>query len=232
MDCLVFRKKGRKLNQLIEQAVKLTRLSFRNKKCKVIFAISSVSFAISYMIFTGIFIFMERPIPDEFTVPMFRVSTIHTVYGDFPWLIAFLDRHTVFSMSMEAMMSTVVISFLVGINSSLLTFRFMSKNRISCSASGSVGLLGIVPAFMSIFACCGGGVLVVLFGAGILASLFPYGSIFSLVSIAILSTGILLSTRNLGKVLEDSISKSSFQEDGKDSTKSAKDGSNYETAHA
>lgn len=92
-------------------------------------AFTAIIFALSYMVFTGIFIFSDREIPEEFTVPMFRVARIHTEYGDFPWIIAYLDRHTIFSMSTEAMFSTTIISWMVGINSALLAFRFSSASK-------------------------------------------------------------------------------------------------------
>jgi hypothetical protein len=164
----------------------------------VILTVAAIIFALSYMVFTGIFIFTEKPIPDEYKVPMFYFGRIHTVYGDFPWFIAYLDRHTIFSMTMEALASTAVISGLVGINSSLAAFRFSTRKACRID-KGSVGFFGIIPAFLSIFACCGGGILVLLFGSGILTALFSYGPIFSVVSIGTLSAGIILSTKEIEK---------------------------------
>ncbi|MFY9300586.1 MAG: hypothetical protein WAO91_05305 [Candidatus Nitrosotenuis sp.] len=164
---------------------------------------SSIAFAISYMFFTGIFIVTARPIPDEFTVPMFRVSTIYTVYGNFPWIIAYLDRNTIFSMTSEALASTVAISSLVGLNSSILVYRVTSDFK-SCGRvqKNSIGFFGMIPAFMSIFACCGGGALVLLFGSGILASLFPFGPFFSLLSMVILGAGAYFGIREIRENLQ------------------------------
>jgi len=187
----------------MKQTLRVTKIVLSHRRYKIIMASTAIIFALSYMFFTGIFVFLDREIPEEFTVPMFRLARIHTEYGDFPWIIAYLDRHTIFSMSTEAMFSTTIISGLVGINSAFLAFRFSSaSNKATCGLSkGSVGFFGIIPAFLSIFACCGGGMLVVLFGAGILAALFPYGFAFSIISIATLGLGVLYTTRELNKIL-------------------------------
>lgn len=176
---------------------------FAYRRCKLIFIVTSIAFAVSYMFFTGIFIITARPIPEEFTVPMFRLARIHTVYGDFPWLIAYLDRNTIFSMTSEAFASTIVISSLVGLNGSILVYK-ATNNSKSCDKiqKNSIGFFGIIPAFMTIFACCGGGALVLLFGSGILASLFPYGPFFSLLSVAILGAGASFGIREIRNNLQ------------------------------
>lgn len=174
----------------------------RNSKYKIITALTGALFAFSYMIFTGIFIFTERAIPDEFTVPLFHIGRIHTVYGDFPWFIAYLDRHTIFSMTSEALASTIVISILVGINTTFLAFRLSNKNMECRTSASSIGFFGIIPAFLTIFACCGGGILVMLLGAGVLSALFSYGPVFSITSITILLVGVLFSAKNIAKTLE------------------------------
>lgn len=175
---------------------------FSSRRCKLIFIAASIAFAISYMFFTGIFIITARPIPDEFIVPMFRVGRIHTVYGDFPWFIAYLDRNTIFSMSSEAVASTVTISSLVGLNGAILAYRTANELKSCKMQKNSVGLFGIVPAFMCIFGCCGGGALVLLFGSGILASLFPFGPFFSLLSVAILGVGAYFGIRKIRNNLQ------------------------------
>lgn len=187
-----------------ETPLRIVRHVLSTKQCKVIFIVSSIAFALSYMFFTGIFIMTARPIPDDFTVPMFRVSRIHTVYGDFPWLIAYLDRNTIFSMTSEAFASTVTISSLVGLNSAILVYRSKSELRSCKMQKNSVGLFGIIPAFMCIFACCGGGAMVLLFGSGILASLFPYGPLFSLLSVSILGLGAYLGIKNIRQSMQTS----------------------------
>lgn len=185
-----------------ETSFQIIRRILSARRCKIIFIVSSIAFALSYMFFTGIFIVTARPIPDEFTVPMFRVSTIHTVYGDFPWIIAYLDRNTIFSMTLEALASTVAISSLVGLNSAILVYRSKKELKSCNRQKNSVGLFGLVPAFMSIFACCGGGALVLLFGSGILALLFPYGPFFSLLSVAILGFGAYFGVKEVRRSVE------------------------------
>lgn len=155
------------------------------------------------MFFTGIFIITARAIPEGFAIPYFNIGRIETAIGYLPWFVAYLDRHLIFSMSSDAMFNTIIISILVGINSTFLAYRFGFRSSVkSCNAyKGTVGLFGLVPAFLSLFACCGGGILVMIFGAGIIAALFPFAYVFGLTSIAVLSLGLIFSARDLEKKL-------------------------------
>lgn len=182
---------------------KITGMVFSKKKYRAIQIITSSLFALAYMVFTGIFIFTQRAIPNEFPIPYFLLSSIQTPVGIIPWwVVIYLDRHLIFSMTFEAMALTAAISTLVGINMALLIFRLRTPCHNICKSSkSSLGFFGIIPAFLSIFACCGGGVLVMLFGGAILTSLFPFGDIFGIVSIVILGAGLYLSSKELGKIL-------------------------------
>ena len=155
------------------------------------------------MFFTGIFIITARAIPDGSTIPYFYLGRIETAIGYLPWFVAYLDRYLIFSMTYDAMLNTIIVSILVGINIAFLAYRFGFRSRAkSCKTyKGTVGLFGLAPAFLSLFACCGGGILVMIFGAGIIATLFPYAYVFGLTSIAVLSVGILFSARDLEKRL-------------------------------
>lgn len=52
-----------------------------------------------------------------------------------------------------------------------------------------------MSGLLSFFACCGGSVLAAIFGAGIVATLLPFGSLFTAISIITLMTGVLLNSK-------------------------------------
>lgn len=185
----------------------------KERKYRWVAIATSIAFALFYIFFTGIVTISSVPMPIERSLPYFRVITQGPI-GQVPWIIAYLDRYTVFSMSPEAMISTIAISSLVGINSALLVYRFRAMKAFNCSCpSGSPAFFAsIVPASLSVFACCGGGLLLAIFGAGLFTAVMPYGNLFSIISILGLTTamfvsayGINLNLRSIGKNLTGSI---------------------------
>lgn len=177
-----------------------------NRECKAVAIGTGVAFAIFYIFFTGIITVSPVPMPIEKSLPYFRVITQGPI-GMVPWIIAYLDRYTVFSMNLGAMISTILISALVGTNSALMLYRFRIKKTVRCDcASGAPAFFAsIVPASLSVFACCGGGLLLTIFGAGLFSALIPYGGLFSIISILGLTTAMFISaysinlTSSLGK---------------------------------
>jgi|GEM_PF-2455127 len=165
-----------------------------NRECKAIAIGTGVAFAIFYIFFTGIVIISPVPMVIEKSLPYFRVITQGPL-GTVPWIIAYLDRYTVFSMNLGAMISTIAISSLVGVNSALMVYRFRltKKVRCDCPSGSPVFFSSIVPASFSVFACCGGGLLLTIFGAGLFSALVPYGNLFSIISILGLATAMLIS---------------------------------------
>jgi hypothetical protein len=101
-------------------------------------------------------------------------------------------------MTFAAMLSTLGNSLLVGLNSALILYRYHVSKFIQCqckSTGGSISLAGIIPSIFSVFACCGGGLLLAIFGFGALASLRLFGPLFSIAGIAILAYGLFLNTK-------------------------------------
>jgi len=181
-----------------------------NKRdCKGLAIVTGVAFAVFYIFFTGIITVSSIPIPEVIPVPYLHVITNGPI-GKFPWIVAYLDRYSVFSMNLEAMVSTALISSLVGVNSALTLYRFriVKKMRCNCPSGSPAFFSSIVPASLSVFACCGGGLLLTIFGAGLMSALMPYGILFSIISIIGLTAamfisahGINLTLRSVGKNL-------------------------------
>ncbi len=170
----------------------------KRRDCKALAIITSVSFEIFYMFFTGIITVSSIPIPNDIAVPKLIVSTQGPI-GTVPWVIAYLNRYSIFSMNLEAMISTTLISLLVGMNAALMLYHFKMKSefRCECQSASPVFFASIIPASLSVFSCCGGGLLLILFGAGLMSAVMPYGNLFSIISIIGLTVAILISAYSI-----------------------------------
>jgi len=154
-------------------------------------------YGVFYMFFTGIIQITAEEIPETIKIPHVYIL-LNGQIGLVPWITVYPDRHTVFSMTFAAMLSTFLNSVLVGIASALILYRYKVSKFIQCqckSTGGSISLAGVLPSIFSVFACCGGGLLVAIFGVGILASLRTYGSMFSVIGIVILAYAIFLNAK-------------------------------------
>lgn len=172
------------------------------RDCRALAIVTGISFAVFYIFFTGIITVSSRPIPDVVPVPYLKVITNGPI-GTFPWIIAYLNRYSVFSMNLQAMIATVLISLLVAINSALTLYRFRiaKKVRCDCRSGAPIFFASIVPASFSVFACCGGGLLLTIFGAGLIGALMPYGNLFSIISILGLTAAMFISAYSINLTL-------------------------------
>lgn len=189
------------MNELLRSTVDMIKYVSARNIYRIPAIIAGIVFAIFYMFFTGIIITSEIPIPPEVPVPYFRVYTTLTgieSIGVVPWIIAYLNRHTVFSMNFSAMLSTVFISTLIAINVALLLYRRYLMKNYSCNCnSGTPAFAGVIPAFFSVFACCGGGLLLTIFGPLFFLSLQGLGGYFSAISILALLAGVFVTVRGI-----------------------------------
>jgi len=192
------------MNEVIRSTIDIVKYASVRNFYRIPGILSGIAFAIFYMFFTGIIITTTRPIPEEITVPAFHVITklvgVQSI-GLVPWIVAYPDRYTVFSMNLSAMISTVLISTLFAINIALLLYRRNLMKNYSCScSSGAPALAGVIPACFSVFACCGGGLILSIFGPLFFASLQGFGGYFSTVSILTLLAGVFVTTRGIKSV--------------------------------
>jgi hypothetical protein len=161
--------------------------------------IVALIYSVFYIFFTGIIQPTPEPIQETIKIPYVKVSWRGEI-GTVPWIVIYPDRHTVFSMTFAAMLSTFLNSSLVGINGALILYRHRVSKFIQCqckSTGGSISLAGIIPSIFSVFACCGGGLLLAIFGVGALASLRLFGPIFSIAGIVILAFGVFLNAKTI-----------------------------------
>jgi len=74
------------------------------------------------MSFTGMIQTKPEPIQETIKVPHVSI-TMRGQFGTVPWITIYPDRYTVFSMTFAAMLSTLLNSSLVGLNSALILYR-------------------------------------------------------------------------------------------------------------
>lgn len=192
------------MNELIHSTIDIVKYVCARDIYRVPGIIAGILLAIFYMFFTGIILVSEIPIPSEIRVPalhvIMKLPSVDTI-GLTPWIIAYLDRHTIFSMNFSAMLSTVLISTFVAINVSLLLYRRYLMKNYSCSCnSGAPAFAGVIPAFFSVFACCGGGSLLTIFGPLFFLSLQGLGGYFSAISILALLAGVFVTVRGIKSI--------------------------------
>lgn len=176
------------------------RLCFRRRPFKLIALFSGVAYALFYMFFTGIISVSSEAIPADIPVPWSMVVS----NGLDPIAVAYLNRYTIFVMSLEALLVLALISTLVGMNAAMIVYRFRVSKLANCQCGGRSASLAtagaIVPGLFSTFACCGAGIITAVFGAGIIGSLLPFNGAFASVSAFALLLATMLNGRSIIRV--------------------------------
>ena len=185
----------------IEKRLKMIRYTFSFNQYRIPAIISAVVYAIFFMLFTGIITISTKPIPDSVPVPYFniltRIQNLDSI--DYTlWIVAYPNRYTVFSMNIEAMLSLITLSSLIAISIALMLYARDLSKRYECDCKmKKKGLVGIVPATFSVFSCCGGGLILALFGPSLLLTLQNIGSYLTLIGATLLIANILFTTNRI-----------------------------------
>jgi hypothetical protein len=167
---------------------------FSDRRVRILGAASSVSFAVAYAFAIGMVFRSTLPIPAGITVPRMEVITVGPM-GQVPWIIVYLDRYWIVSVSLEAFLSWLALTALVGLDASALYYlrRNRSASGWCCSRVGGTltTLASILPATLAVFGCCGGGlVTMMLLLTGLLplvaSSMLYYGRLLVVVSVSAL----------------------------------------------
>ncbi len=153
--------------------------------------VSSVLFALAYAFAIGMVFRNPVPVPEYIAVPQVVLVTRGPI-GQVPWLVVYVDRFWTVSVNLEAALSTIAISTLIGLNASALYFL---SRRATCHIDSKRTAIPVftsaLPAFFGFFSCCGGGlVFAVLLSAGVLplvsGAMLTYGRLLVVTSIALL----------------------------------------------
>ncbi|MEM3032435.1 MAG: hypothetical protein QW756_07265, partial [Nitrososphaerota archaeon] len=166
--------------------------------------IGAVTFFVLYSFSIGMVFRLPTPLPPTINTPMFDIIVDGPI-GQVPWLIVYLDRFWVMSVSLEAGLSAILLSALFGLN---MGFFFWAYKYSSCrfNLNSAISAFSALPAFFSIFSCCGGGlVTTILFALGIggvwSGILLPYGRILSAASALLLISNLVLIYRRASRVM-------------------------------
>jgi hypothetical protein len=153
--------------------------------------LSSTLFALAYAFAIGMIFRNPVPVPEYITVPQVILVTRGPI-GQVPWLVVYVDRYWTISVNLEAALSMLAISTLIGLNASALYY--ISRRAACCTSSKRTAVsifTSALPAFFGFFSCCGGGlVFAVLLSAGVLplvsGAMLTYGRLLVAASIALL----------------------------------------------
>ena len=189
------------MNVDVKAALRIVRYTFSINQYRIPALLASIAYALFFMLFTGIITISSKPIPESVPVPYFNVITrIQNLDSiDYTlWIVAYPNRYTVFSMNLEAMLSLLALSSLIAINVAFMLYaRNLSRyHEYSCKI-GKRGFAGVIPATFSVFSCCGGGLILALFGPSLFLTLQGIGSYLTMIGIAMLLSNILLLTNRI-----------------------------------
>lgn len=150
-----------------------------------------LAYAFGYMVLVGIISYVPGLTSASGVYPMVRFTTSG---------IAVIPSSDIgFFILYEALAFLVTSSFLVGLNVALL---FYSRRR-TCEMAGhkhSRGLLGLLPAFFTNFACCGGGMIALVAGPAAFSYLSTYGPYLAPLTVTALAAGTYFTVKNIHRM--------------------------------
>lgn len=172
------------------------RTVISDRKARMVGVISAIVFVVAYAFAIGMVFRNPFPIPSYISVPHLILITKGPI-GQVPWLIAYIDRYWTLSVNLEAFLSALALSTLVGLNTSSLYY-FYRRGVASCSYPRRTVLTmsmsifaSALPSAFSLFSCCGGGLLIFVFLAAgalplIAGFMITYGKLLIVLSGALL----------------------------------------------
>jgi hypothetical protein len=164
----------------------------RNRRYAAILAASGIAYAFVYMIVVGIISYVPG-LTSASGIPLFRLSSIG--------ISAILADNTYFFIFYGALAFLVASSFLVGINTALLFHsRKVAKACGIRKRPESKGFFGLIPAFFTSFACCGGGLLALAIGPTAFSYLSIYSKYMAPLTVAVLAAGTYFTSRKISKM--------------------------------
>ncbi len=123
----------------------------------------AIAYALFYVVFTGILTYVDFDLSTLVPIPYLQVY-LNGPIGTVPWVVWLPTNNLAFSMNLSAALFTIVMSLLVGVNVALLLYSVRIP-RCNCAPHASLGVFGMAQGLLATFACCGGGMLMVLTGA-------------------------------------------------------------------
>jgi hypothetical protein len=162
---------------------------------------SAVTYAVVYMLAVGIISYYPGFAPLKVSTPTVGANSlgIMIIPGNYIFIFAFYS----------AIAFLIVSSSLVGLSVALMAYsRDLSKTCKYCKVSTikSSGILAVVPAFLTSFSCCGGGLLAFFIGPVAFSSLALYSNYMAPLTIAALAAGTLSMLTRINQLKKTIIS--------------------------
>ena len=176
------------------------KLMWRVENLRRIWIVSTALYFPLHLLLTGM-IFFDFTIRE--TSP-YIVLILDGPLGQVPWVIAFIPP-IIISISLEAGLSALLISILLGMNFSGLYYIWKYAKCDNCSVNAASSGLSIIPSLLAVFSCCGGGILIAIFMSMGLGSLFttilyPYSKVLVGLSTFLLMFNLyLIYRRGVGR---------------------------------
>jgi hypothetical protein len=164
----------------------------RTSKYRAIAIASGLIYAVIYMVTVGIISYVPG-LSSASGIPIFRSSYIG--------ISAIPADNVYFFIFYGALAFLVASSFLVGINTALMFYsRKVAKACGIKKKPESKGLFGLIPAFFTSFACCGGGLLALAIGPIAFSSLSIYSKYMAPLTVAVLAAGTHFMSKKISKM--------------------------------
>lgn len=162
------------------------------RRYQLIVFISAAIYALSYTFILGIISYYPGLSSITNIYPIIRATSYGISVIPFPNIFIFVFYQTITFI--------ITSSFLVGLSIALIFYsRKLNKFCRIRSLEGTKGLFGILPAFFTSFACCGGGLMTLAIGPTAFSMLAIYSNFMAPMTIAALTGGIYFMSMKISK---------------------------------
>ncbi len=176
----------------------------KTRRYQLIMLGSGITYALVYMFAVGIISYYPGFGPLNVSTPVVRADSLGVIIMPGHYIFIFMFYYTIPFL--------VVSSFLVGLNIALMFYSRKVTKLCSCDSSRiknmsitSRGIVGILPSFFTSFACCGGGLMALVIGPTAFSSLALYSSYMAPITIAVLATSTVITSRKISNQLNKTI---------------------------
>jgi hypothetical protein len=164
----------------------------KTRRYSTILVASGIAYAFIYIVVVGIISYVPD-LTSSSGIPVFRASYIG--------MSAIPADNIYFFIFYGALAFLVASSILVGINTALMFYsRRVAKACGIRKRPESKGLFGLIPAFFTSFACCGGGLLALAIGPTAFSSLSIYSKFMAPLTVAVLAAGTYFMSKKISKM--------------------------------
>jgi len=178
----------------------------KDRKLVLITIATAISYVFAYLFITGAVFYFPNGLPgiilSQYPPPSFELT---------PRFMAFVPTEYVAgSITYEALVFLVIVSSLFGLSMSLL---LVNRRMQTACKLPSMGMFGIIPATITTFSCCGGGMLALAFGPAVFNALTLNSEYFLYLSTITMFAGTFMLARRADKQIREGMIRSSSSND-------------------